>query len=116
MVFAATPATKFPCPRGQYIIARVRNEFPETIFLLEGLGGSWEATENLLTDGGKCNGPTPNCSKIIPARMLPNYLGYANRQSSRVGTYVHYSETHDNSRLAEKRPHMGRCCATASVR
>jgi predicted glycogen debranching enzyme len=28
------------------------------------------------------------------------YLDYANRQSARIGAYVHYSETHDNSRLA----------------
>ena len=36
----------------QYITARVHDEYPETIFLLEGLGGSWEATESLLTEGG----------------------------------------------------------------
>ena len=39
-------------PAWQYIIARVQQEFPETIFLLEGLGGAWEVTDNLLTDGG----------------------------------------------------------------
>ena len=36
----------------QYIVARVQQEYPETIFLLEGLGGAWEATEALLTEGG----------------------------------------------------------------
>ena len=36
----------------RYITARVRREFPETVFLLEGLGGAWETTEDLLTDGG----------------------------------------------------------------
>ncbi|HEX9048271.1 MAG TPA: amylo-alpha-1,6-glucosidase, partial [Verrucomicrobiae bacterium] len=30
------------------------------------------------------------------------YLDYANRQSERLGAYVHYSETHDNDRLAKK--------------
>ncbi len=29
-------------------------------------------------------------------------MDYANRQSGRVGGYVHYSETHDNDRLAKK--------------
>ena len=33
---------------------------------------------------------------------MANYLDYANRQSERVGLYVHYSETHDNRRLAER--------------
>jgi len=39
-------------PVWRYIIARVRDEFPDTIFLLEGLGGGWEDTETLLTCGG----------------------------------------------------------------
>jgi starch synthase (maltosyl-transferring) len=41
-----------PLNAWQYITARVRQEFPTTVFLLEGLGGSWEATESLLTEGG----------------------------------------------------------------
>ena len=38
---------------------------------------------------------------------MAGYLDYANRQSARVGGYVHYSETHDNSRLAAKK--SGEC-------
>jgi glycosidase len=41
-----------PVPAWQYIIARVREEFPDVVFLLEGLGGAWEATEALVTHGG----------------------------------------------------------------
>ena len=43
---------KVPVPVWRYITALVRQEFPDTVFLLEGLGGSWEATEALLTVGG----------------------------------------------------------------
>ena len=32
----------------EYIIATVRREFPDTVFLLEGLGGALEVTRNLL--------------------------------------------------------------------
>src|SRR4030095_4822440 len=45
--FRCDAGYKIPVRAWQYITARVLEEFPETIFLLEGLGGSWEATENL---------------------------------------------------------------------
>ena len=38
--FRCDAGYKIPVPAWQYIIARVREEFPESIFLLEGLGGS----------------------------------------------------------------------------
>ena len=50
--FRCDAGYKIPTVAWQYIIARVQDEFPETIFLLEGLGGSWEATESLLTEAG----------------------------------------------------------------
>jgi starch synthase (maltosyl-transferring) len=99
--FRCDAGYKIPVPAWQYIIARVQNEFPEAIFLLEGLGGSWEATENLLTNGGM-QWVYSELFQNYSGRDVANYLDYANRQSSRIGTYVHYSETHDNSRLAEK--------------
>ena len=43
--------------------------------------------------------------RAVPKLFRPEvawYLDYANRQNERVGSYVHYSETHDNDRLAEK--------------
>ena len=36
----------------QQIIRSVRQQYPTARFLLEGLGGAWEATENLLNAGG----------------------------------------------------------------
>jgi len=99
--FRCDAGYKISVPAWQYIIARVQNEFPETIFLLEGLGGSWEATENLLTDGGM-QWAYSELFQNYSGRDVAWYLDYSNRQSARIGAYVHYSETHDNSRLAEK--------------
>jgi len=99
--FRCDAGYKIPVPAWQYIIARVQDEFSKTIFLLEGLGGSWEATEALLTDGGM-QWAYSELFQNYSGRQVADYLDYANRQSSSVGAYVHYSETHDNDRLAGK--------------
>jgi glycogen debranching enzyme len=99
--FRCDAGYKIPVPAWQYIIARVQEEFPETIFLLEGLGGAWEATENLLTDGGM-QWAYSELFQNYSGTDVAKYLDYSNRQSARIGGYVHYSETHDNSRLADK--------------
>ncbi len=97
--FRCDAGYKIPVPAWQYIVARVQSEFPEAVFLLEGLGGSWAATENLLTDGGM-QWAYSELFQNYSGRQVADYLDYASRQSQRVGTYVHYSETHDNDRLA----------------
>ena len=99
--FRCDAGYKVPLQVWQYIEARVRQEFPEALFLLEGLGGPLEATEALLTDGGM---------QWAYSELFQNYKGsdvarcldYSIGQSERVGIYVHYSETHDNDRLAKK--------------
>jgi hypothetical protein len=88
-------------PAWQYIIARVQQEYPETVFFLEGLGGSWDATEALLTEGGM-QWAYSELFQNYSGREVAAYLDYAHRQSGRVGLYVHYSETHDNPRLAAR--------------
>jgi predicted glycogen debranching enzyme len=99
--FRCDAGYKIPVVAWQYIIARVHDEFPNAIFLLEGLGGSWDATENLLTEGGM-QWAYSELFQNYSGRDVAAYLDYANRQDGRVGTYVHYSETHDNDRLAAK--------------
>jgi hypothetical protein len=99
--FRCDAGYKIPAPAWQYIVARVQEEFPETIFLLEGLGGSWDATELLLTEGGM-QWAYSELFQNYSGRDVAGYLDYANLQSERIGGYVHYSETHDNSRLADK--------------
>jgi predicted glycogen debranching enzyme len=98
--FRCDAGYKIPTPAWQYIVARVQDEFPETIFLLEGLGGSWETTESLLTEGGM-QWAYSELFQNYSGREVAWYLDYANRQNGRVGTYINYSETHDNSRLAD---------------
>jgi predicted glycogen debranching enzyme len=99
--FRCDAGYKIPVPAWQYIIARIQNEFPETIFLLEGLGGPWSATENLLTDGGM-QWAYSELFQNYSGADVAKYLDYSIRQSARIGGYFHYSETHDNDRLAKK--------------
>ena len=90
-----------PLPAWQYIVARVRQEFPDCTFLLEGLGGAWEATEALLTEGGMQWAYSELFQNFSP-QQLSGYLDHCLRQGARLGPLVHYSETHDNERLARK--------------
>ncbi|MEO6035212.1 MAG: glycogen debranching enzyme N-terminal domain-containing protein, partial [Verrucomicrobiota bacterium] len=116
--FRCDAGYKVPLPVWQYIEARVREEFPETLFLLEGLGGPWAATESLLTEGGM-QWAYSEVFQNYSAREVASYLDYSLRQSERVGVYVHYSETHDNERLAKKGRAWSlmrnRLCALTSV-
>ncbi len=90
-----------PVPAWQYIVARVRQEFPDCVFLLEGLGGTWAATESLLTEGGMQWAYSELFQNDSP-QQVSGYLDHFIRQSERVGPLVHYSETHDNDRLAKQ--------------
>jgi predicted glycogen debranching enzyme len=116
--FRCDAGYKVPSPVWQYIQARVRVEFPETLFLLEGLGGPLEATEALLTEGGM-QWAYSELFQNLSGGDVARYLDYSHRQSERVGLYVHYSETHDNTRLASTGRAWSllrnRLCALASV-
>ena len=116
--FRCDAGYKVPVPVWQYIVARVREEFPNTVFLLEGLGGSWEATERLLTEGGM-QWAYSELFQNYGGAQVAAYLDYSVRQSERAGLYVHYSETHDNDRLAKKSPvwslMRNQLCALASI-
>lgn len=116
--FRCDAGYKIPTHVWQYITCRVRTEFPDTVFLLEGLGGSWAATESLLTDGGM-QWAYSELFQNYSGSEIQGYLDYALLQSHRVGTYVHYSETHDNSRLASNGRAWSllrnRLCALTSV-
>lgn len=116
--FRCDAGYKVPMMAWRYIISRVRQEFPETVFLLEGLGGSWEATESLLTDGGM-QWAYSELFQNYSGAQVAHYLDYALPQSRRVGLYIHYSETHDNDRLAKRGRAWSllrnRLCALTSV-
>lgn len=99
--FRCDAGYKVPLAAWQYIIARVRQEFPEALFLLEGLGGAWETTEALLTEGGM-QWAYSELFQNYSGREVASYLDYALPQSQRMGLWIHYSETHDNPRLAAR--------------
>ena len=116
--FRCDAGYKVPVRSWRYIIARVRREFPETLFLLEGLGGPLETTEILLTDGGM-QWAYSELFQNHSGPQVARYLDYSLQQSERVGSLVHYSETHDNDRLAARSRVWSllrnRLCALASV-
>ena len=90
-----------PLPAWQYITAKVHQAYPEAVFLLEGLGGAWEVTETLLTRGGMHWAYSELFQNYRPVEVA-HYLDYCLGQGERAGLMVHYSETHDNLRLAEQ--------------
>jgi len=113
-----------PLPAWQYIIARVRQEFPDALFLLEGLGGAWDATAALLGEGGM-QWAYSELFQNHSGLQVSGYLDHAWAQSESAGLLIHYSETHDNARLAAHLPDASagrawsllrnRLCALASV-
>src|SRR4029077_15767306 len=99
--FRCDAGYKIPVAAWRYITARVQEEFPESIFLLEGLGGSWEATEALLTEGGM-QWAYSELFQNYTGPEIASYLDHCFRQTRKSGLLVHYSETHDNDRLAAR--------------
>lgn len=90
-----------PLPAWTYIIARVREQFPETVFLLEGLGGKISVTRNLLNKAN-FNWAYSELFQNYDRIQIQNYLPEAIDISKTDGLAVHYAETHDNNRLASR--------------
>jgi glycosidase len=116
--FRCDAGYKVPVAAWQYIVARVQQEYPEVVFLLEGLGGAWETTEALLTEGGM-HWAYSELFQNYSGQQVAGYLDHSLGQTGRVGLLVHYSETHDNERLAARGRAWSllrnRLCALASV-
>ncbi len=83
----------------RFIIARVREEYPDTVFLLEGLGGKVETTEELLSDA-HMNWAYSELFQTMDRGAMEWYLPRSIELSERCGPLVHFAETHDNERLA----------------
>ncbi len=118
--FRCDAGYKVPLPVWRFITARVRGEFPDAVFLLEGLGGAWETTEALLGPGG-FQWAYSELFQNYGGAGVQWYLDYSLPTSHRCGTLVNYSETHDNPRLAahelgrEWSWHRNQVCALTSV-
>ncbi|MFW5944583.1 MAG: amylo-alpha-1,6-glucosidase, partial [Bacteroidota bacterium] len=85
----------------EYITARVRREFPSTIFLLEGLGGKVSTTEKLLTRSN-LNWAYSEMFQNYSQDQLEWYVDEYMRISPTKGPLINFSETHDNNRLASE--------------
>ncbi len=90
-----------PQPVWEYITAKVREKFPDTIFMLEGLGGKISVTENLLYEAD-LDWAYSELFQNYDRSQIENYLPNCIARSEKKGLQIHFAETHDNSRLAAK--------------
>jgi starch synthase (maltosyl-transferring) len=88
-----------PVPAWRYIIASVRESFPDTIFFLEGLGGKISVTRELLNHAG-FNWAYSELFQNYDRQQIEHYLPEAITISAQNGALIHFAETHDNNRLA----------------
>lgn len=83
----------------RYIIARVRTQYPDTIFFLEGLGGRISVTRDLLNTGN-LNWAYSELFQNYDRGQIHHYMPEAIDISGSDGVMVNFAETHDNPRLA----------------
>jgi starch synthase (maltosyl-transferring) len=106
-----------PIPAWKYMLAKVREQFPRTKFLLEGLGGKTSITRELLNTAN-LNWAYSELFQNYDRRQIEGYLPEAIEISNSDGIMVHFAETHDNPRLASHSPAYARMrtalCALAS--
>jgi starch synthase (maltosyl-transferring) len=88
-----------PVPAWKYIVAAVRDQYPDTIFLLEGLGGKISVTRDILNKAN-FNWSYSELFQNYDRSQIETYLPGANEISVTDGITVHFAETHDNPRLA----------------
>ena len=88
-----------PLEAWEYITAKVRNEYPDTTFLLEGLGGPLAIQEKLLEKYGLDWGYS-ELFQNYTRDAINAYYPYVNASAKRGGILVNFAETHDNMRLA----------------
>jgi predicted glycogen debranching enzyme len=88
-----------PSDAWEYITAKVRSQFPATIFLLEGLGGKVSTTEKLLTHCN-LNWAYSEMFQNYDQDQMEWYIEEFKRISLTKGPLINFSETHDNNRLA----------------
>jgi len=90
-----------PLPVWTYITAKVRSEFPDTVFLLEGLGGDKRLVFDLL-DRANLNWAYSELFQNFTRKDVESILSENIRVSQAEGVQAHFFETHDNNRLAAK--------------
>jgi hypothetical protein len=89
-----------PAETWEYIVCRVREEYPDTVFMLEGLGGELKVTDRLLAETN-LDWAYSEIFQTYDRDHFEWYLPGAIERSEKYGTLVHFAETHDNDRLAK---------------
>ena len=82
------------------IVKSVRRQYPDTVFMLEGLGGRIDVTDSLLNKAG-LDWAYSEIFQTYDRGQFEHYLPSANDRAERFGALVHFAETHDNDRLAK---------------
>jgi len=88
-----------PLPVWEYIVAKVRQSYPDTIFLLEGLGGKISVMRDLL-DRANLNWAYSEIFQAYDRGHLEHEIQNYHSISGSSGTLINFAETHDNNRLA----------------
>ena len=88
-----------PAPAWVRIVQIVREQYPDTVFMLEGLGGLISVTDRLLNEAG-LDWAYSEIFQTYDRGQFERYLPAAIRRAETYGTLVHFAETHDNNRLA----------------
>ncbi|MCG8550480.1 MAG: alpha-amylase family glycosyl hydrolase, partial [Desulfobacterales bacterium] len=89
-----------PEPAWEYIIAKVRIQYPNTVFFLEGLGGPPDSTRHLL-QRANFNWAYSELFQEYSLEQISGYIPRAIDLSNTCGHLIHFAETHDNDRLAK---------------
>jgi len=90
-----------PVAAWRYIVASVRRQFPDTVFLLEGLGGPLKATRDIL-NRANFDWCYSELFQNYDRGQIESYLPQALDIARSDGIAVHFAETHDNDRLADR--------------
>ncbi|MBW2367129.1 MAG: glycogen debranching enzyme N-terminal domain-containing protein [Deltaproteobacteria bacterium] len=90
-----------PTAAWAYITAIVREQYPDTIFFLEGLGGKISVTREILNIGN-FNWAYSELFQNYHRGQVEWYLPQAHEIAAGEGIMVHFAETHDNQRLAAR--------------
>ncbi len=85
----------------EYIVALVRREYPDTVFLLEGLGGKISVTREIL-DRANFNWAYSEFFQQYDRAQIEGYFPESDAISRSDGLMIHFAETHDNNRLAAR--------------
>ena len=107
-----------PVAAWKYIVSVVRDQYPDTIFILEGLGGKISVTRDILSKAN-FNQAYSELFQNYDRGQIEAYLPGAIEISQKDGIMIHFAETHDNIRLAERSNSFARMrtalCALCSV-